>query len=65
MNPLSSSQIIRMMNIVFGKQVSANMFHNVLLTNYYKDILKLAETRNVVSETGHDMSTALGYVKKE
>ena len=40
------------------------MLRHALLTNYHKDILKLAETRNVVSKIGHDVSTALGYVKR-
>ena len=65
MNPLSSSQITRMLNKIFGKQVSVNMLRHIFLTNYYKDIPKLTEMQNVASKMGHDVSTALEYVKKE
>ena len=65
MNPLSSSQITRMLNKIFGKQVSVNMLRHIFLTNYYKDIPKLTEMQNVASKMGHDVSTALEYVKKD
>ena len=63
MNPLSSSQITRMLNLMFGKQVSVNM-----LRTYFDQLLqghaKLTDIQNVASKMGHDVSTALEYVKK-
>ena len=63
--PLSSSQITRTLNRIFGKQVSVNMLRHIFLTNYYKDIPKLTEMENVATKMGHNVSTALEYVKKD
>ena len=62
--PLSSSQITRNLNKIFGKKVSVNMLRHIFLTNYYKDTPKLTEMKNVATKMGHNISTALEYVKK-
>ena len=63
--PLSSSQITRNLNKIFGKKVSVNMLRHIFLTNYYKDTPKLTEMENVATKMGHNVSTALEYVKKK
>lgn len=62
--PLSSSQITRNLNKIFDKRVSVNMLRHIFLTNYYKDTPKLTEMKNVATKMGHNISTALEYVKK-
>ena len=62
--PLSSSQITRNLNKIFGKRVSVNMLRHIFLTNYYKDTPRLTEMKNVAAKMGHNISTALEYVKK-
>ena len=62
--PLSSSQITRMLNDVFGKKVSVNMLRHIYLTNYYKDVPPIKDMEKIAGKMGHSVKTALEYVKK-
>ena len=64
-NPLSSSQITRSLNRIFGKQVSVNMLRHIFLTNYYENMPKLTAMHNIASKMGHNLTTALEYAKKD
>lgn len=57
--PLSSSQITKMLNKIFGKDVSVNMLRHIYLTNYYKGMPKLSNMEELASSMGHNVQTAL------
>ena len=62
--PLSSSQITKMLNKIFGKEVSVNMLRHIYLSNYYKGMPKLSNMEELASSMGHNVQTALeNYVK--
>ena len=62
--PLSSSQITKILNKIFGKDVSVNMLRHIYLTNYYKGMPKLSNMEKLASSMGHNVETALqNYVK--
>ena len=64
--PLSSSQITRMLNKIFGKEVSVNMLRHIYLTNFYQDMPKLSNMETLAATMGHNVQTALEhYVKKD
>ena len=48
--PLSSSQITRMLNDVFGKKVSVNMLRHIYLTNYYKDVPPIKDMEKIAGK---------------
>jgi hypothetical protein len=65
-NPLSSSQITKMLNKIFdGKSISTDLLRHIYLTNLYKDVPALEELENTASEMGHTFATSLTYVKKD
>jgi hypothetical protein len=63
-NKLSSSQINRNLNDVFGKKVSVDMLRTIILTDLYKDVPALSQMQEVASAMGHSISQAMEYVKK-
>ena len=63
-NKLSSSQINRNLNDVFGKKVSVDMLRTIFLTDLYKDVPALSQMQEVASAMGHSISQAMEYVKK-
>ena len=64
-NHLSSSQITRVLNKVFGKNVSCDMLRHIYLTNKYKNLPALKDMEQTATEMGHNLSTALTYIKHE
>jgi hypothetical protein len=62
-NKLSSSQITRILNKVFGKNISTDLLRHIFLSNQYKDIPKLQEMENLAEAMGHNLGTALEYIK--
>ena len=62
--PLSSSQITRMLNDVFGKKVSVNMLRHIYLTSFYKDVPPIRDMEKVANQMGHSIKTAFEYVKR-
>ena len=64
-NPLSSPQINRILNKIFGKNISCDVLRHVYLTNYYKNIPKLTDMEKLSQEMGHSVNQAMLYVKKD
>jgi len=58
---ISSPQLTNMLNSFFDKRVSVNILRHSFLTNLYKD---LPDLKNIAKDMGHEVSTALEYVKK-
>jgi hypothetical protein len=63
-NKLSSSQITRILNKVFGKNVSTSMLRHIYLTNIYKDLPALSKMEELSRKMGHSIIQGLEYVKK-
>jgi len=59
--PISSPQLTNMLNSFFDKRVSVNILRHSFLTHLYKD---LPDLKNIAKDMGHEVSTALEYVKK-
>jgi len=65
-NPLTSSQITRMLNKIFdGKKISVDMLRHIYLTNYYKHMPDLIKMEKLASDMGHSINTAMTYIKKD
>jgi len=63
-NKLSSPQVTRILNKVFGKNVSSSMLRHIYLTDKYKDIPALSKMQNLATDMGHSISTAMEYIKR-
>ena len=61
---LSSPQITRILNKVFGKKVSTDMLRHIFLTDRYKNVPSIRDMEELATQMGHSTSTALEYVKK-
>ena len=64
-NPLSSPQITRILNKVFGKRVSVDMLRHIFLTDLYKGMPNLIDMEKTAKEMSHSLMTALTYVKRD
>jgi integrase len=62
---LSSPQITRILNKVFGKRVSTDMLRHIFLTERYKNVPSIRDMEELATQMGHSTSTALEYVKKK
>ena len=62
--PLTSPQISRMLNKVFGKHVSTDMLRHIFLTKLFKDMPAVRDLEKLASEMGHSVSQQMLYVKK-
>ena len=63
-NKLSCPQITRILNKVFGKNISTSMLRHIYLTNVYKDVPRLNQMEHLADEMGHSISTAMEYIKR-
>ena len=63
-HPLSSPQINRILNKVFGKNISCDMLRHMYLTEKYKDVPALSDMEKTAQEMGHSVQMAMQYVKK-
>jgi hypothetical protein len=63
-NHLSSPQITRILNKVFGIRVSTNMLRHIYLTNVYKDVPALEKMQKLAKSMGHSLETSLEYIKR-
>jgi integrase len=63
-NRLSSPQITRILNKVFGKNVSTSLLRHIYLTEFYKDVPALEKMNELAASMGHSLSTSLEYVKR-
>lgn len=62
---LSSSQLTQRLNHIFdGKKASTTILRHVFLTDKYKNVPALKDMENTATMMGHDLKTALEYVKK-
>lgn len=61
---ISAPQLTNMLNTFFDKRVSVNMLRHSFLTHIYKDMPDLKEMKERASNMGHDIETAISYVKK-
>jgi len=63
-NKLTSPQVTRILNKVFGKNISTSMLRHIYLTEIYKDMPKIKKMQNLANDMGHSVSTAMEYIKK-
>jgi site-specific recombinase XerD len=63
-NKLTSPQITRILNKVFGKNISTSMLRHIYLTNMYKDLPAINKMQQLANNMGHSISTAMEYIKK-
>jgi hypothetical protein len=65
-NPLSSSQISKMLNKIFdGKKISVDMLRHIYLTDLYKHIPSLKDMEKTAEDMGHSVETAMTYIKRD
>jgi hypothetical protein len=63
-NRLSSPQITRILNKVFGKNVSTSMLRHIYLTDVYKDVPALEKMQKLATSMSHSVATAMEYIKR-
>lgn len=63
-NKFSSPQINRILNKIFDKQISTDLLRHIYISNIYKDLPSLSNMENLASDMGHNLSTALEYIKR-
>ena len=61
---ISCPQITRILNKIFGKNISTSMLRHIYLTNVYKNVPKINQMQDLANEMGHSVSTALEYIKR-
>jgi len=61
---ISAPQLTNMLNTFFNKRVSVNILRHSFLTHLYKDIPDLKDMKERASDMGHDIETAISYIKK-
>jgi len=65
-NPLSSSQISKMLNKIFdGKKISVDMLRHIYLTDLYKHIPSIRDMEKTAEDMGHSVETAMTYIKRD
>ena len=62
-NRLTSQSINRILNKIFGKNISTDMLRHIYLSNVYKDVPALEKMQTLASDIGHSIGTAMEYVK--
>jgi L-rhamnose isomerase len=63
-NKLTSPQVTRILNKVFGKNISTSMLRHIYITNRYKDIPSLRKMEQLSQDMGHSVSQAMEYIKR-
>jgi integrase len=63
-NKLTSSQITRVLNKTFGKNISTSLLRHIYLTNIYKDLPALSKMEDLSSQMGHSLLQQLEYIKR-
>jgi integrase len=65
-NPLSSSQISRMLNKIFdGKKISVDMLRHIYLTDLYKNVPSIRDMEKTAQDMSHSVETAMTYIKRD
>jgi regulator of replication initiation timing len=62
--PLSSSYLTKLLNRIFGANISTSMLRHIYLSEKYKNVPALAEMQKTAEEMGHSITEALRYVRK-
>jgi hypothetical protein len=64
-NKLNSSQITKISNSIFGKNISVDLLRHIFLTNYYKDktMPSYEELDKLSKDMGHSINQSLLYIK--
>jgi integrase len=62
--PLSSSQIARLLNKAFDKPASVDAMRHIYLSNLYKDVPSIQQMEATANAMGHSTGQAMLYVKK-
>ena len=69
-NPLSSSKLTKILNRVFGANVSVNMLRHIYITDQYNSTSKksvkevMTDMKDLASDMGHSVETQKQYFKK-
>ena len=63
-NPLSSSQITRMLNKILGKKCSTDLLRHIYLTDKYSNLPSLMDMEKTAKDMSHSLNTALQYIKR-
>jgi len=64
MNKLTSSQINKMLNNIFGKNISTDILRHIYISDCYKSIPALNDMLDKATEMGHSLNTSLEYIKR-
>ena len=64
-NKLSSPQITRILNKVFGKSISCDMLRHIYLTSKYGHMPTILNMQQTSSDMGNSISTMMEYIKHE
>ena len=65
-NPLSSSQISRMLNKIFDrKSISVDMLRHIYLSDLYKNVPSIRDMEKTAQDMAHSLGTAMTYVKRD
>jgi len=64
--PVTSSQTTKLLNAIFGKNISSDMLRHSYLTNYYSGTMPpLTEMEELGRKMGHSIATQLTYIKRD
>jgi hypothetical protein len=63
-NKLTSPQITKMFNKIFGKKVSTSMLRHIFLTDKYEDMPALSKMDELAEKMGHSREQSLEYIKR-
>lgn len=61
--PLTPSAYTLLLNEVYGKKIGTSMLRHIYLSSLYENIPQLEKMKQTASSMGHDLVTALEYVK--
>jgi ribosomal protein L12E/L44/L45/RPP1/RPP2 len=63
--PIDSSQITKLLNKAFGKNVSIDLLRHSFISSKYENILALKEILDTAEQMGHSVLQSLQYIKRE
>lgn len=64
MKPITSSQVNKMLNNIFGKNISTDILRHIYISDCYKSIPALNDMLDKATEMGHSLNTSLEYIKR-
>jgi ribosomal protein L12E/L44/L45/RPP1/RPP2 len=63
--PIDSSQITKLLNKAFGKNVSTDLLRHSFISSKYENIPALKEILDTAEQMGHSVLQSLQYIKRE